>query len=145
VTTVDHQRLFAGWADVLSHQDWDRLGDFVNEDAVFEYPQMGETFRGLANIRGQFENHPALEGARTEAREFVAATEYVMTPRFTVVAIDGAGNRGTAVYRAVYADGSRWWVVNIYELRDGRVSRSRSFFAPELAAPDWRAPFREER
>jgi hypothetical protein len=33
--------------------------------------------------------------------------------------------------------------VNIYELRDGKLARSRAFFAPEFDAPDWRAPFRE--
>jgi len=57
--------------------------------------------------------------------------------------VDGSGDRGTALNRVRYPDGSRWWAVNIYELRDGKVAHSRSFFAPEFEPPDWRAPFRE--
>jgi hypothetical protein len=35
-----------------------------------------------------------------------------------------------------------WWALNLYVLREGRIVRSRSFFAPDFDAPDWRAPFR---
>ena len=144
MTSIDHQQLIRSWTDVLSRADWERIGEFVHDDAVFEFPQSGETFRGLANICAQFENYPGLETATQELDDIVGGSEYVMTPRYTVVAIDGGGGRGTAVIRVRYPDRSRWWAVNLYELRDGRIGRSRTFFAPEFDPPDWRAPYREE-
>jgi hypothetical protein len=33
--------------------------------------------------------------------------------------------------------------VNLYELRDGRMARSTTFFAPAFEAPEWRKPFVE--
>lgn len=29
------------------------------------------------------------------------------------------------------------------DLQDGRISRSRTYFAADFDAPDWRAPYRE--
>ena len=66
-----------------------------------------------------------------------------MTPTYALVTVDGSGDRGTAINRVRYPDGSRWWAVNLYELRDGKIAHSRSFFAPVFEPPDWRAPFRE--
>ena len=132
-----------GFGDVMNRHDWDRLGDFVGPDAVFEYPQSGERFRGLANIRAQLENYPGLEEGSSEVSEIIAGTTYALTPSYTVIAIDGTGDRGTAVVRVRYADGSWWWALNLYELRDGRIARARTYFAPDFEAPDWRAPYRE--
>jgi hypothetical protein len=57
--------------------------------------------------------------------------------------VEGSGDRGIAMLRVHYPDGSLWWVLNLYELRDGRIGRARVFFAPEFEAPDWRRPFQE--
>ena len=73
----------------------------------------------------------------------IGGTTYALTPMYTVIAVQGSGSRGTGVIRIRYPDGSRWWAVNLYEIRDGRIGRQRVFFAPEFEAPDWRAPFRE--
>ena len=42
-----------------------------------------------------------------------------------------------------YPDGSRWWVVAIVELRDGKVYRAEIYFAPDFDPPEWRRPFVE--
>lgn len=68
----------------------------------------------------------------------------VIAPLFTVVRVQGRGDAGTTTLRARYPDGSWWWIV-VYELRDGRIACSTSFFAPEFEAPAWRAPFIERR
>jgi hypothetical protein len=34
-------------------------------------------------------------------------------------------------------------VLNLYELRDGRIGSARSYFAPDFEAPEWRAPYRD--
>jgi len=143
MTDTDHQQLFGDFSTVLSSQQWDRLGDFVQDDATIEYPQSRERFRGLANIRAQFENYPDLGPGSSELQEVIGGTTYALTPTYTVIGIQGTGDRGTAIIRVQYPDGSWWWVVNVYELRDGRIARFRAFFAPDFDAPDWRAPFRE--
>ena len=142
MTEVDHQRVLGGFSEVITSHDWDSLGEFVHEDAVWEYPQSGERFEGLANIRAQFENYPGLSPGTSELREIVSGTAFALTPSYTLIAVDGSGGRGTAVVRVRYPDGSEWWALNVYQLRDGRIGRSKSYFAPDFEAPDWRAPYR---
>ena len=140
---VDHRQIMRGLAEVIDSHAWERLGEYVHEDAVFEYPQSGERFRGLDNIRAQFTNYPGLEPGTSHLEEVVGGPTYALTPMYTVIAVEGSGNRGTAVIRVGYPDGSLWWAVNIYEVRDNRIARSRSFFAPDFEPPEWRAPYRE--
>lgn len=144
MTDSEHERVLNGMADVLSNQDWDRLTDLFHADALLEYPQSRERFRGIASIRAQFENYPDLEPGSSELQEVIGEPRaYALTPSYTVIGVDGTGNRGTAIIRVRYPDGSFWYVINVYELRDGRIARSRAFFAPEFDPPDWRAPYRE--
>ena len=137
------QRVMRQMSEVISHQDWDRLVEVFHEDALLEYPQSNERFRGLANIRGQFENYPDMGPGNTHLAEVIGDGTYALTPSYTVIRVEGTGLKGTAVIRIRYPDGSDWWAINLYELRDGRVTRSRTYFAADFAAPDWRAPYRE--
>jgi SnoaL-like domain len=130
-------------SEILTTQAWDRLGEVVHEEAVFEFPQSGERFRGLANIRAQFENYPGLEPGDSQLAEVVGNDAFALTPSYTVIRLEGSGQKGAAIIRVRYADGSMWWAINVYELRDGKIGRSRTYFAPDFEAPDWRAPYRE--
>jgi ketosteroid isomerase-like protein len=143
VTEPDHRQILGGFSDMVRTHDWDRMGEYITEDALWEYPQSGEHFRGLPNIRGQFENYPGMEPGTSELQEVIGGTVYALTPNYTLVAVDGSGDSGTAIVRVRYPDGSRWWAVNLYRLRDGKIAHSRTFFAPEFEPPEWRAPFRE--
>lgn len=138
-----HERLLTGWADALARHDWDALATFVQPDLIIEYPQSGERFVGFPNIRAQFENYPGLEPGTTQLEEVIGGTTYALTPSYTVIAVDGTGDRGTAVLRVRYPDASMWWAVNLYELRDGLIARSRTYFAPDFDPPEWRAPYRD--
>ena len=137
------ERVMRGMADMISRHDWDRIGEVVHEDAVFEYPQSGERFRGLSNIRAQFENYPGMNPGNSQLAEVIGDDTYALTPSYTVIRIEGTGLKGTAVIRIRYPDGSYWWAVNLFEVRDGRMSRSRMYFAPDFEAPEWRAPYRD--
>jgi ketosteroid isomerase-like protein len=130
-------------ADIITDHDWGRLGDILQEDAVFEYPQSGEVFRGVANIRAQFENYPDLDPGTSRLAEVIGDEAFALTPSYTLIRVEGTGQRATAVIRVRYPDGSHWWALNLVELRDGRISRSRTYFAPDFDAPEWRAPYRE--
>jgi ketosteroid isomerase-like protein len=138
-----HDSVMRTLADVISNHQWDRLAEVFHEDAVLEYPQSGEVFRGLSNIRGQFANYPGLEPGTSQLQEVIGDTTYALTATYTVIAVEGSGRHVTAVIRVRYPDDSWWWALNLNEMRDGRVSRSRTYFAPDFEAPDWRAPFRE--
>lgn len=144
MTDLDARKVFTGWADAITRHDWDALVTFLHPEAVIEYPQSGERFIGPANIRAQFENYPGLEPGTTQLEEVIGfEPTYALAPSYTVIAIEGSGNRGTALVRVRYPDGTWWWAINLYELRDGLISRSRAFFAPDFDAPEWRAPYRD--
>lgn len=124
--------------------EWDGLDEVFAADATLEYPQSGELFRGLANIRAQFENYPDLDPHGSELEEVIGESKaYALTPTYQIIGVDGTGNRGTAIIRVRYPDGSLWYAVNVFELRDGLISRARTYFAPAFDAPEWRAPYRE--
>src|SRR4029450_4229131 len=52
------QEFVTAFLEMLRERAFDRLPEFLSPDCVFEYPQSGERFRGLANIRPLFENYP---------------------------------------------------------------------------------------
>jgi ketosteroid isomerase-like protein len=145
MTDTDHQLLLRTFGEAVTQRDFAMFDELFTDDAVLEYPQSGERFRGLANIRAQFENYPDMDpqNSQSELQEVIGGTTYVLTPSYTVVGVDGSGDRGVAIIRVRYPDQSLWWVVNLYELRGGRIARSRAFFAPEFEAPEWRKPFRD--
>jgi len=139
-----HQGAMRVLADVLRSQDWPRLAEVFHPDAVLEYPQSRERFRGLANIRAQFEQYPDLDPGGSELHEVIGEPRaYALTPTYTVISVEGSGDRETAIIRVRYPDASMWWAINVYELRDGRITRSRTYFAPDFEPPEWRAPYRE--
>jgi ketosteroid isomerase-like protein len=143
MTAGEHERVMNELAEIITSHDWGRLGDVLQPDAVFEYPQSGEVFRGVANIRAQFENYPDLDPGTSRLAEVIGDETFALTPSYTLIRVEGSGQRATAVIRVRYPDGSHWWAINLVELRDGRISRSRAYFAPDFEAPEWRAPYRE--
>jgi predicted ester cyclase len=74
MTEPEHDRILRGFSEVVSTHDWDRLGEFVHGEIVWEYPQSGERFEGLANLRGQFENYPDLGPGTSELSEIIGDT-----------------------------------------------------------------------
>jgi ketosteroid isomerase-like protein len=141
---AEHRELMTRIGAFLERQEYDRLDEVYSADVVAEFPQSGERFRGIQNLRAQFANYPGSAGLATQIADVIGGTTYALTPAYTVIAVEGTGDRGTAIFRTRYPDGSDWWIVNVYELTGGRISRVRTFFAPEFEAPEWRAPFREQ-
>lgn len=142
----DLRAVFERVADLMNRQDWDGFSTVYTEDYVEEYPQSGEIIRGRANAVAVRQNYPGgfVNRAVDTASARVAGSDaWVMTPRFTVVRAEGSGNAGTVMWRVLYPDGSTWWIVALYELRDDRVARATMFFAPVFDPPEWRAPYRD--
>ena len=64
--------------------------------------------------------------------------QWVSTPSWTPLRIEGTGNVYTVVYSAIYPDKTRWFVTSIIELRDQLVWRAMTFFAEAFEPPEWR-------
>jgi ketosteroid isomerase-like protein len=89
------------------------------DDAVLEYPQSGERFRGRRNIQGQRGHHPA-------RREFV------------VRQVRGSGDLWVTELVITY-DGTPYLTVSIMEFRAADVVLETQYFSQPFEAAAWRA------
>jgi ketosteroid isomerase-like protein len=132
---------FKRYIQAIAELDFATLEQMIHPDYVGEYPQSGERFRGFASFRAQLENYPGgLPAARfDDPKTKILGDEerWAITPGYTVLPLAGP-ERYTTVSRAPYPDGSRWWVVSILTLKDGKVAHAETYFAPEFDPPEWR-------
>src|ERR671914_615661 len=138
---AEHRALWTLFGELLVGEEFDRLDEIYATDIVAEFPQSGERFKGIPALRGQFANYPTALPLSTEVADVIGGTTYAQTPMYTVIAVEGSGDRGTAIFRTRYPDGTYWWVINVYELEAARIRRLRVFFAPEFEPPAWREPY----
>jgi hypothetical protein len=92
-------------------------------DAILDYPQSGERFRGRAAIEAQRGGHPA-------------------DRHFTVSRITGSGELWVSEVVITY-DGVPTHSVSIMEFADGHVVHETQYFADGFEAPAWRAALGE--
>ena len=69
--------------------------------------------------------------------------DWGIAPNFTVVRITGVDNTGTAVVKVRYPDGSDWWLIALFEMKDDLLYRQTTFFAQPFDPPEWRAQWVE--
>ena len=100
-----------------------------HEDAVLEFPQSGERFRGKANMQGFREQYGAQTGVATLAFE----------PR----ELRGVGDLWIGEGQGRYDGGDPIHFVHILEFRGDLVQRETIYFAEPFPAPDWRRPWAE--
>ena len=132
---------------MAAHQahDYDTVDSLRHPDWTEEWPQSGERVRGAANDRAIMDNWPGgLPQADEPFRLAGAEDRWVMTPAWTFQRIAGSGDSWWADATARYPDGSTWFAVGLFELRDGMLHRERWFFGPPLEAPAWRATWVEK-
>jgi ketosteroid isomerase-like protein len=97
--------------------------EIYHPDAELEYPQSGERFDGVDNIRICRTEHPALR-------------------HFSVQRILGQGDLWVTEYIITY-DGKPVNTVSIMEFREGKVWREIQYFADPFDAPAWRKKYIE--
>jgi hypothetical protein len=93
------------------------------EDALLDYPQSGERFRGRATILAQRGGHPA-------------------NRHFTVLRIAGGRNLWVSECIITY-DGVPIYSVSIMEFAREHVVHETQYFADLFRAPGWRAALAE--
>lgn len=140
------RKLFERYVKAIAAHDFAELEKVVHPEIEVRYPQSGERFRGFAVFRAQLEQYPGGlprgEAGVDEARILGDDDRWVITPGYTVLPLAGP-ERYTTISRAAYPDGSRWWVVAVIEVRDGRIFAAETYFAPEFEAPAWRRELAE--
>lgn len=139
MTSRDPRAVFEAYLRAVNGRDVEALERLVHADFEDFYPQSGERIRGGANLRSVIEHYPG--GYQGTGVTQVVGTEdrWVVTPVFSLVRIEGAGDTFTGVSRGRYPDGSEWYIVNIGQVRDGLVWRVQTFFAPRFEPPAWRS------
>jgi hypothetical protein len=92
-------------------------------DAILDYPQSGERFRGRATIAAQRGGHPA-------------------DRHFTVVRIVGGGSLWVSECVITY-DGAPTFSVSVMEFIQGQIAHETQYFGDSFGAPPWRAALAE--
>jgi hypothetical protein len=116
-------------ARIQQHWDASESGDIdaehaiYAEDAILEYPQSGERFRGRSRIQAQRGGHPAER-------------------HFTVRRIVGGGHIWVSECVITY-DGEPTYSVSIMEIADGLVAHEIQYFADPFEAAPGRAALAE--
>jgi hypothetical protein len=94
------------------------------DDAILDYPQSGERFRGRSTIEAQRGGNPA-------------------DRHFTVLRISGGDNLWVSECIITY-DGAPTYSVSIMEFADDHVTHETQYFADPFPAPAARAPLAEK-
>jgi hypothetical protein len=94
-----------------------------HDDAVLEFPQSGELFEGVENLREWRSNYPA--STKVEFRE-----------------IRGGGDVWVAELSISYDEGPWSFGVSILEFRGDKIARESIYVAEGWEAPEWRAEWR---
>jgi hypothetical protein len=126
-------------------RDTATLAELVHPDFEDFYPQSGEITRGLANLQAILTNYPGELQDLGSDRVIGGEDRFISTPIFTVLRVEGSQDIFTGIQQARYPDGSVWFIIVVAELRDGRIFRTESFFAPTFDPPAWRADWVEVR
>jgi SnoaL-like protein len=120
--TSTRARLEQHWAASESG-DIDTEHAIYADDAVLDYPQSGERFRGRAKIKAQRGGHPAER-------------------HFTVLRISGSGDLWVNECVITY-DGAPTYSVSVMELAGDMVTHETQYFADPFPAPASRAALAE--
>ena len=94
-----------------------------HDDAVLEFPQSGELFEGVENLREWRSNYPA--STKVDFRE-----------------IRGGADVWVAELSISYDDGPWSFGVSILEFRGDKIARESIYVAEGWEAPEWRAGWR---
>ena len=117
-------------AALMEHWAASGANDFPTEhqiycdDAILDYPQSGERFRGRANIQANRTQQPSKK-------------------RFEVRRILGSGGLWISEY-ILYYDEKPFYTVSIMQFRDGKVAHETQYFGEPFAPSASRSRFVEQ-
>jgi len=115
--------LFQQWTHTGGPNE-DKAAVFYHDDAVLEFPQSGEWFRGKENIQGWRQVYP-------------------MKLDFHPQQIRGGGDLWVAEAVLTYDGTSPVHVIKIMQFSGDKIARETLYFADPFTPPDWRKPWAE--
>lgn len=124
----------------------DKLDEVVAHDVELEWPQSQERVRGIENLRHILGEYPGGGIApKVESTRLVKGEEghYLLTPMFTMVRVQSAGDTAFLSVKTRYPDGSDWYIASTTTARGGKLVKLLQYFAPIYPAPEWRAQWVE--
>jgi hypothetical protein len=107
----------------FTSSDPHRSHEMYHEDAVLEFPQSGERFEGVDNLREWRSSYPA--ETRVEFRE-----------------IRGRDDLWVAELSISYDQGAANFGLSILEFRGDKIARETIYVTEGWEAPEWRAQWR---
>jgi hypothetical protein len=119
--------------------DYDTLGELRHPDFMEEWPQTGERIVGHEAYRRIHENYPGGVPKAEPKRVIGSEDRLVLSPSGIPMRVAGIGDQYTVEGVNEFPNGETYYTVAILELRDGKVWRQRTYFAPPFEAPEWRA------
>ena len=122
---MDDDRVREMLTAMVTNLDADEEYALRHEDFVADMPQSGERIRGRDNMR-------AMQLAFPPDRQ----------PTFQVRRITGSGDVWTVEAVGDYG-GETFFVVCVFEFRDGRILRETRYYPQPFEAPKWRAQWVE--
>jgi ketosteroid isomerase-like protein len=146
VAELTNREVVEYFTKAMNANDIDRAEDYLADDFVEDYPQSGERIRGRANRRAVIENYPGRSERGFEPGRFgivVGDDQWVMTPAMSLVRINGSGERFTATGEINYPNGETWQIVQLIELRGGKIAKITTYFAAPFEPAPYRAKFVE--
>lgn len=129
----------------MEDKDFDAQETMLADDVISDLPQSGERVRGKANWMAIARNYPGGVGTiqRDRSRLVGSEDQWVLTPTFSVLRIEGSGNIYTYSGSITYSNGETWEMVTIVELRAGKIAKATAWYAAPFEAPEWRAQYVE--
>jgi hypothetical protein len=106
-----------------ARSDPDRAHEMYATDAVLEFPQSGERFVGVENLREWRSSYPA-------------------DTAFEIREVRGGDDFWVVELSVSYDQSPPSFGVSVLELRDGKIARESIYVADGFEAPDWRAEWR---
>ena len=107
----------------FTSRDPERSHEMYHEDAVLEFPQSGERFAGVENLREWRSNYPA--STKLEFREIRGRAD-LWVVELSISYDGGPGNFG----------------VSILEFREEKIARESIYVTEGWEPPEWRAEWR---
>ena len=133
------------FARAIEQKDFDAQEELLADDVVADTPQSGERIRGKANWIAVARNYPGGVGTIEpgSSRLVGAEDQWLLTPTFNVMRIEGSGDVYTYAGTITYSNGETWYLVWIVELKDRKIAKAETWYAAPFAAPAWRAQWVE--
>ena len=140
---ANRREIVERYAAASARHDLAELGHLRHPDWSVDWPQSGERVRGNDHFARIIEGYPGGVPYVEVTRIVGSEDRWVLTAGNTVVRVDGSGDFWWGEWTMTYPNGDAYHVVDLIELRDGRVYRERVYWAPPFEAPEWRRPFVE--